>query len=338
LINLSTGPLELSSEVREALFAQPIPHRGSAFKAIFKNLTDFISNHVSVRETFILTGSGTLANEVMLQQIKGLGSKGLILNSGEFGNRLCKQAHRLGIPFMSLEPNAQNEFVLKNIEAQLDTHKLSWILFCHCETSTGVAQELKAISDLAKHKGVLAFVDCMSTFGTTYLNLENVAMATASSGKGICSAPGLALIFCNLSYKKLQNVPSYFDLNLYKDCAGVPFTISSNSVSALNVAAIQNLNTAKYNLLNTQSYMVATAFNYLGILPYHKPFSRVFTFQPLQVATQLGNNLLLSGITSSYESSYHLEKNWLQLALFGNYDNSLIVDSISVISAVLREK
>ena len=59
------------------------------------------SNHVGV-----IVGTGTLANEVMLAQLKAqqLG-KGLILTNGEFGERLQKQAARWSLHYDVVEKN-----------------------------------------------------------------------------------------------------------------------------------------------------------------------------------------------------------------------------------------
>ena len=101
LINVSTGPVGITTQVQKALQEPPLSHRSSAFRNLYDQTTEFLNNSFRVRDSYLLTGSGTLANEVMLQEIKTIGGKGLILSNGEFGNRLITQANRVGLEFLT---------------------------------------------------------------------------------------------------------------------------------------------------------------------------------------------------------------------------------------------
>src|SRR5687767_9564826 len=91
-INFSTGPVALHYKVKEALIEDPIPHRCEEFQTLKDDITILYRNEFNVKDVYFLTGSGTTANEAMIQQIKMLNKPGLILSNGEFGNRLINQA------------------------------------------------------------------------------------------------------------------------------------------------------------------------------------------------------------------------------------------------------
>jgi len=150
------------------------------------------------KKTYLLTGSGTAANEAMIWQIKLLQGKGLILSNGEFGSRLIEQASRTSLQFIGHKYICGQPFDLCEIENNIHQNGVRWMLFCHCETSTGVVNNLDNISELCRRNGCLCFVDCMSTAGAQPPDLSGIAMATASSGKGLASIPGLAIIFSNI--------------------------------------------------------------------------------------------------------------------------------------------
>ena len=95
-INVSTGPVGITRQVQKALQEPPLSHRSIAFRNLYDQTTAFLSYSFHVRETYLLTGSGTLANEVMLQEIKCTEGKGLILSNGEFGNRLIARPIVMG--------------------------------------------------------------------------------------------------------------------------------------------------------------------------------------------------------------------------------------------------
>jgi aspartate aminotransferase-like enzyme len=77
ITNVTTGPVGITQQVQKALQEAPLSHRSDAFRNLYDQTTAFLSHSFHVRDTYLLTGSGTLANEVMLQEIKYLGGKGL---------------------------------------------------------------------------------------------------------------------------------------------------------------------------------------------------------------------------------------------------------------------
>ena len=101
VVNLSTGPIGITRQVQEALQEPPISHRSIDFRNLYEETTRLLSKSFRVRETNLLNGSGTLANDVMLQEVKCVQGKGLILSNGEFGDRLTMQALRNGLEFMT---------------------------------------------------------------------------------------------------------------------------------------------------------------------------------------------------------------------------------------------
>src|SRR5215213_9151832 len=197
LVNLSTGPVHISPEVRKAFGLPPISHRSKEFRMLFEDTCESLCRIHSVRNTFIISGSGTLANEIMLHQIKCLNAKGLILSNGEFGSRLINQAKRLSLDFMAYEVEWGSSFDIITIDSILKRPDIKWILFCHCETSSGIVNDLGSISSLCSAANCLSFVDCVSSVGNLNMDLSHVSMATASSGKGLASYCGLALVFSN---------------------------------------------------------------------------------------------------------------------------------------------
>ncbi len=319
-VNLSTGPVGISAKVQNALAAPCISHRSLAFAKLYHNTTNFLCSHFNVQQTCLLTGSGTLANEAMLWQIKMQGGKGLILSNGEFGSRLIKQASRNSLDFIEHIINWGETFDITEVERLIKLNQVEWLLFCHCETSTGVINDVNKLTAIATTSNCLCFVDCMSTVGTIPLNLSKIAMATASSGKGLASVPGLAIVFSNIAVQMGDQIPVYLDLQHYALKDGVPFTISSNLVNALFTSIQQKLQAQQFELLHEYGERFYNRLNEQELVPYSNQLSKVFTIV-------LANNtkktfiskLQYNQILFSYESEYLKERNWCQLATFGYY-------------------
>ena len=318
--NLSTGPVGITRQVQKALQEHPLSHRSTAFRNLYDETTAFLSYSFNVRDTYVLTGSGTLANEVMLQEIKCIEGKGLILSNGEFGNRLIDQAYRNGLDFLTYKLEWGTAFNLPTIEKLLCDHSVKWLLCCHCETSTGMKVDLKQLTDLAHNFNCICFIDCMSTVGTTPLDLSKVAMATASSGKGLASIPGLAIIFSNIEPTIKPVCPIYLDLYHYKTTAGIPFTIPSNLLKALYISARQKLQEEQYQLITEYRKIFFNVLNDASLVPFSNEHTSVFTIVPPESLTRLFITYMRKHhLLMSYESDYLKSKNWYQLATFGYY-------------------
>ena len=159
MINLTTGPVQLTEAVSSALASNPISHRSDEFLELYKRFTDFMCYKLNVREITVLQGSGTLANEAMIWQIKPLKTKGMILSNGEFGNRLIDQSKRVQLDFIEHSIPWGNEFDLSEIKALINLNHVEWILFAHCETSTGVINNLEALANICFENEVSSHIN-----------------------------------------------------------------------------------------------------------------------------------------------------------------------------------
>lgn len=332
-INCSTGPLGVTADVKRAFMNDPYSHRSKKFKQLLKNTTGFLSAHFKVANTYILTGSGTLANEAMLWQIKMLQTKGLILSNGEFGERLISQAIRIGIEHEVCQLEWGATFDAAEICEHMQQEDLKWVVLCHCETSTGIVNPLERLAVLCFEKGFKVFADCTSTVGTRMIDLSKVAMATCSSGKGLGSFPGLAIVLSNIFPAASVSTPVYADLYEYQSKKGIPFTISSNMLEALQTSMKQKMMSSQYELVAAFSENIRRVLGEAGLLVFEDTNSSVFTFHLLH--EEFVNDLLRAGLIISYESGYLQKRRWGQLALFGYYTEEQLSRVMEILRRIL---
>jgi aspartate aminotransferase-like enzyme len=316
-INLSTGPVNITAAVQKALQELPVSHRSEEFRKIFHHTRELLNQHFNVNQTYLLTTSGTLANEAMMQEIKMIQGQGLVLSNGEFGNRLIAQAERNRLEYQVYCKTWGERISIKELEAIFIKDQPAWILFCHCETSTGLMNDMAEIATLAKKLGAMVFVDCMSTVGTKPMDLSSVTMASASSGKGLASVPGIAIVFSNIEPLPKPGVPVCLDLHHYHEKDGLPFTISSNLVKALNISIKEKLSAAQYELAESFRYSAREILNNYGLVPFIDPGSAVFTV--VEKDYRLMKYLQKRGVVLSYESDYLKNREWWQMASLGCY-------------------
>jgi aspartate aminotransferase-like enzyme len=323
--NFSTGPVALSPAVRAALAAPPISHRSAEFVSLLAETREQLRSLVRAKHIGIFCGSGTLANEVVAQQLKRLPGRGLILVNGEFGERLQGLAQRAALALDVVAFPWGHAFDLARVRETLSARNdYAWIWTVATETSTGVANEIAALKSVAREFGLRLCLDCMSAIGVVPLDLSDVYLASASSGKGLASIAGLALVFAQASGRACASGPASLDLALHSNEESVAFTLPSPLLAALN-ASLCELTTdsvARYaRIARHDRWLRQTLAPEFEIVGEHASESGVITFAlPDRIGSQrLGERLRKRGMEIGFESAYLRERGWLQCALMGRY-------------------
>ena len=235
---LLPGPVTTSPAVREAFQEAPIYHRGPEFIRRFVAVRQLLAELVNAKQVAILNGSGTLGNETVAATLAATPNpgRGLMLINGEFGQRLARQATRFGLQPRVLSWNWGEPWNLTEVETALREEPAgSWVWGVHQESSTGVLNDLPGLVRLARTHGIRVCVDCISSLGAVPLNLQEVYLATGSTGKALGTFAGAALIFADAA--ALQNldrsrVPSYFDVLAALGSEGPCYTFPSPTLRA----------------------------------------------------------------------------------------------------------
>lgn len=324
LVNFLPGPATISEGVRKAMMAEPFSHRSSEFESVLERVKDKLTSLTRANYVQLLQGTGTLANDVVAAQLSRHNGKGLILVNGEFGSRLTDHAQRFGMDFDTIKVDWGTPFDEDEIKRALCSGAYSWLWCVHCETSTGVLNDLNSFKKVCLQYGVSLAVDCVSAIGTTTVDLTDVTYATGVSGKGLLSYTGLSFVFHNEKITKSDKLPRYLDLGVYAEAQGIPYTQSSNLVSALDEALlIFEQPEEVYTAISSRARKVRKAVEQAGftILASEEEAADAIVTISLPAdfsAMQLGDNLFLNGFNVHYESAYLRERNWLQISCMNN--------------------
>jgi aspartate aminotransferase-like enzyme len=324
-INLTTGPIFIPDDVKEIFGKTPVSHRSDDFVEAFKTLQQKVCKATGARHVVFMTGSGSLANEAMIAQIKRTGQKGLILTNGEFGNRLINQCQKQQVSFQLYRKEWGEEYELSEVETLLKAGGISWMLFTHCESSTGCIADLKGLIDLGKKYKVKICLDAMSTIGNIPLNLDGIFLASCSSGKGLASFAGIAIVFTSEEIDPDPFIPTYIDLGHYLKNIGIPFTISSNLIMALNRAVDYSLRPGQTeNVEHLSKLLLQGVTRMPGITVVNKDFripTHITTIVPQNgiSSVELGDEIKALGVETSFNSGYLKVRNQLQIAIMGQH-------------------
>lgn len=339
-VNLLPGPVGIRAEVREAFAAPPASHRGGAFVECLESVRRRLVALTGARGVQVLLGSGTLANDAVAAQLSLEASPGLILANGEFGERLLDHAERFQLDFEAVRLEWGGVFDGGLVEDALSRRPgIRWLWAVHCETSTGVLNDLRMLADLCAVRGLRLCLDAISSIGTVPVDLGGVYLASAVSGKGLGSFPGLSMVFHNHPLEPAPaRLPRYLDLGLYAAQPGVPFTQSSNLVSALDIALDRFGGGAPFREMAEVSSWLRPRIREMGwtiVAPDEHASPAVITIGLPGVveSADLGARLEKDGYLISYRSEYLLRRNWIQVCLMGEVQRT----SLIALLAVLRD-
>jgi aspartate aminotransferase-like enzyme len=331
-ISFLPGPVGMRHEVRAALDQLPVSHRAQKFKEDFALVKRLLCQLVRARKVEILLGSGTLANDAIAAQLSLGGQRGIVLSNGEFGERLIDQARRARLDFEAIELDWGDLFSREVLRHRLDRNpETRWLWATACETSTGILNDVGMLKELCSERSIELCLDCVSAIGTVPLDLEGVYLASGVSGKGLGAFPGLSMVFFHHEVgPQPEKLPRYLDLGYCSVQGGIPFTHSSNLLSALRVALqrydSQQPFTEIVDLSNwLRPKLREMGFRILAPDAHACPAVVTIVLPPTMNAQQLGDELQAAGLLVSYQSEYLLKRNWIQVCMMGECSRQSLV-------------
>jgi aspartate aminotransferase-like enzyme len=334
--NFLPGPVAIEDAVASALQRPPVSHRSPAFMALLESVKTALCGLVGAERVELFVGNGTMANDVIAGQLTLEGAPGIVLINGEFGKRLQDHAHRAGLTFDTVELPWGRPFEPAAVAACLARSSARWLWFPHCETSTGVLNDLDAMRPICAAAGVKLCVDAISSIGTTPVSLEGVYLASCVSGKGLGSFPGISMVFYDHDVSPSRELPRSLDLGLYAREGGVPFTHSSNLLRSLD-AALQSVDwPARFRTLTETSdwlrrRLVESGFDIVGSTAEPSPGVVTVALPAHLNSVGVAIELERQGYLVSANSRYLVERNWIQICAMGNVSR----DELSAVIAAL---
>ncbi len=348
------GPVMVSQAVREAMQANPISHRAASFTVSLRDVKNKLCKLTQAQHVDVLLGSGTLANDMVAAQLKLENAHGLILSNGEFGDRLIDHATRQQLSFQTISIEWGAAFDLDAIAGVLNTSpKLKWLWMTHCETSTGVLNDVATISALCRAHNIAICLDCISALGVVPVDIEHAYLATGVSGKGLAAYPGLSMVFRNHALVPAPcTLPRYLDLGLYANDANgaadeVPFTHSSNLVQALGAALGTTPSEIdwdkKFQRITSDGDSLRAALRKRGYSliadgTCASPAVVTIALKNTACSMQIGEALEANGFYLSYRSHYLSTRNWLQICLMGTYAPPQLTALVQMMDVLAKQK
>jgi aspartate aminotransferase-like enzyme len=192
------GPTPCPPEVLKAMAWQMVNHRGPEYHEMITEVTENLKKVFQTKnDVLLLTGSGTGGLEAAVVNTLSPADKVLSVTMGVFGDRFASIAKTFGADVVSLKVEwgkAADPDAIK--KALKDNPGVKAVLVTHNETSTGVTNDVKAISKVVKDAGKLLIVDAISSLGSINLPVDelNCDVVITASQKGWMVPPGMAMV------------------------------------------------------------------------------------------------------------------------------------------------
>lgn len=247
-ILLNPGPVSLSDPVRRAAVSSDLCHREPEFfklqDEVRQGILDVYGCHPDLWTTVLLGGSGTTALEAMLSSLLPRGAKLLVIENGEYGERISQIAEIHGIDHRVIRHQWGDAVDFGQVEQELAAGLYTHVAAVHHETATGRLNNVRQLAHLCDKHGAALLLDGVSSFGAEDIPFESPALAACAATAHRClhGIPGLCFVVVRRAVLARAAEPPrslYMHLPLWlekQDRQGTPFTPPVNSMLALRQA------------------------------------------------------------------------------------------------------
>lgn len=225
---LTPGPLTTTETVKREMLTDHCTW-DNEYKEITQKIRKTLLNlaHVSEEKytVVLMQGSGTFGVESVLTSAVGKNGKLLIAANGAYGERMEDIAKHAGLQYKIINfhynetPDA--EVIAKEIEKDPAITHVSMV---HCETTSGILNDIASVAEKVKELGRVMIVDAMSSFGGVDIQVEKLGIdyIISSANKCIQGVPGFSFIICRKEeLAKCEGQAVSLSLDLYDQWKGM---------------------------------------------------------------------------------------------------------------------
>jgi len=150
-------------------------------------------------EAVLLQGSGTFGVESVFQTCTPPNGKIAVLSNGAYGERMVLMLQHAKIDHVVLRTpeNVPNEPAALDALLAGDP-AITQVAVVHCETTTGILNDIAALGAVTRKHGRTYIVDAMSSFGSIPIDFEacGIDFLISSANKCVEGVPGFSFILC----------------------------------------------------------------------------------------------------------------------------------------------
>lgn len=200
---LTPGPLTTTDSVKREMMADHCTWDDD-YKQITQKIRGSLLKlaHVSEEDytAVLMQGSGSFGVESVLTSVVGKDEKLLIITNGAYGERMTDICDHAGILYTVYSVPYDEIPSAKEVARILEQDSaVTHVAMVHSETTSGILNDIAAVSKAVKAAGRTMIVDAMSSFGGVDIPVGELGIdfIISSANKCIQGVPGFSFIICN---------------------------------------------------------------------------------------------------------------------------------------------
>ena len=220
---MTPGPTEIPESVRKAMAKEILnPDIDEDFIGFYHGLEKKVKEvYGTDDDILILGGEGILGLEAAVASAIKKGDKVLCISDGIYGDGFADFVKMYGGEPVMVKSSYDEPMKVEEVESKVDEEEFKAATMVHCETPTGVLNDLGEILEILEYHGVLSIVDAVSSLGGTEVPVDKMDICIGGSQKCFSSPPGLTTISVSeyaweVMEEKEQN-SYYTNLPIWKD-------------------------------------------------------------------------------------------------------------------------
>jgi 2-aminoethylphosphonate-pyruvate transaminase len=279
MLLLNPGPVTLTERVRRSLLQPDLCHRESEFfdlqDEVRRRLLAVYGLDPAEWTAVLMTASGTGAVESMIASVVPAAGHVLSAENGVYGERMAQICAQYRIPCQRVVGDWMQSLDLGAVAKQAAAARCTHVALVHHETTTGRLNDLRALGELCRSRGLSLLVDGVSSFGAEALDFGDSSLAAVAGTANKClhGVPGVSFVLVRRSaLVNAHRRTFYLDLGRLaqlQDQRNTPFTPAVHAcyalLEALREFADQGGRPARYRHYAALAEQVRAGLAALGI-------------------------------------------------------------------------
>ncbi|MFV3012837.1 pyridoxal-phosphate-dependent aminotransferase family protein [Clostridium botulinum] len=251
---MTPGPTMVRENVRMARVMETTnPDLDLQFYDYYKETCEKISEFLKTRnEVRILNGEGILGLEAACASLTEKGDRILVIDNGIFGEGFADFVEIYGGEAVFFKGDRKRDIDIEKLKEFLDKDSnFKYATVVHCDTPSGVINDISKICPMIKEKGIMTVVDSVSAMGGQELKVDEwkIDMVLGGSQKCMSAPPGLSFLsisedaFKTMEQRRTPIASYYCNLLVWKDYyknKWFPYTPPISDIVGLR-AAVDNI-------------------------------------------------------------------------------------------------
>jgi aspartate aminotransferase-like enzyme len=257
------GPTDVRENVRLARAkATTNPDVDIEFVEFYKKTTEKIAQIINTKNpVYILSGEGILGLEAACASLTEVGDRVLVIDNGIFGKGFGEFVEMYGGEAVYFSQDYTKEIDINKLASFLEqNNNFKYATVVHCDTPTGILNDISKICPLLNEYGILTVVDSVAAMVGEEIRVDDwkIDIALGGSQKAFSAPTGLTIVSVSeaakqiIANRKSKIAGFYCNLriweNYYKD-KWFPYTMPISDIIGLDRAVDNIIEEGRENVI-----------------------------------------------------------------------------------------